>query len=162
MATLAERIIANLETLSDLPSPSPVLIKLSNTLGRDDVDLREIEDLIFLDPVLAGRLIQAANAAAFAGYSPTSSIRNALLRLGLVRVRRLALMLGLFNAMPANRAPEAFWPHSLGTAICSEVILRHVTPPDEGTDPTRSSWPRCSTTWAFWSSRATTARSTGP
>jgi len=43
MATLAERIMADLETLNDLPSPSPVLVKLSTTLGRDDVDLREIE-----------------------------------------------------------------------------------------------------------------------
>jgi HD-like signal output (HDOD) protein len=135
MATLAERIIADLETLNDLPSPSPVLVKLSSTLGRDDVDLREIEELISQDPVLAGRLIQAANAAVFAGYGPTSSIRNALLRLGLIRVRRLALMLGLFNAMPASRTPQAFWPHSLGTAICSEVILRHVTPPREQADP---------------------------
>ena len=135
MATLAERIMADLETLSDLPSPSPVLVKLSSTLGRDDVDLREIEELISQDPVLAGRLIQAANAAVFAGYGPTSSIRNALLRLGLIRVRRLALMLGLFNAMPASRTPKAFWPHSLGTAICSEVILRHVTPPREQADP---------------------------
>lgn len=135
MATLAERIFADLETLSDLPSPSPVLVRLSSTLGRDDVDLREIEELIGQDPVLAGRLIQAANAAVFAGYGPTSSIRNALLRLGLIRVRRLALMLGLFNAMPASRTPEGFWPQSLGTAICSEVILRHVTPPKALADP---------------------------
>ena len=77
MATLAERIIADLETLNDLPSPSPVLVKLSSTLGRDDVDLSEIEELISQDPVLAGRLIQAANAAVFAGYGPTSSGRGA-------------------------------------------------------------------------------------
>jgi HD-like signal output (HDOD) protein len=135
MATLAERIFGDLETLNDLPSPSPVLVRLSSTLGRADIDLREIEELIGQDPVLAGRLIQAANAAVFAGYGPTSSIRNALLRLGLIRVRRLALMLGLFNAMLASRTPEGFWPQSLGTAVCSEVILRHVTPPKALADP---------------------------
>ena len=34
--------------------------------------------------------------------------------------------MGLFNAMPGRGAPAAFGPHSLATAVCSEVILRHV------------------------------------
>jgi HD-like signal output (HDOD) protein len=135
MTSLAERINGDLETLSDLPSPSPVLVKLTATLGREDTDVREIEDLIGRDPVLAGRVIQAANAAAFAGYSATSSIHNALLRLGVTRVRRLAMLLGLFNGIPAHRVPEGFWPHSVGTAACSEVILRHTAAAPEGSDP---------------------------
>jgi len=136
MTSLADRINREIEGgLSDLPSPSPVLVKLTATLGREDVDVREIEDLIGRDPVLAGRVIQAANAAAFAGYSATNSIHNALLRLGVIRVRRLAMLLGLFNALPAQRVPEAFWPHSVGTAVCSEVILRHVAAAPEGGDP---------------------------
>jgi HD-like signal output (HDOD) protein len=59
MARLAVRISTDLEALNDLASPSPVLVKLGTTLGRTDVELREIEDLIAWDPILAGRVIQA-------------------------------------------------------------------------------------------------------
>jgi putative nucleotidyltransferase with HDIG domain len=135
MGSVADRIIADLEFLSDLPSPSPVLVKLTTTLGNEDVDLREIEQLISRDPVIAGRVIQAANAAAYAGYGETSSIHNALLRLGLIRVRRLALLLGLYNALPGQRIPDAFWPHSLAVATWSDVILRNLPAVPEGGDP---------------------------
>jgi len=135
MPTFAERFAADLEALNDLPSPSPVLVKLTSTLGRDDVELREIEALIVRDPVIAARVIQAANSAAFAGHGATSSIRNALLRLGIERVRRLALLVGLFNALPARGVPPAFWPHSLATAVCSEVILEHVATSPAAADP---------------------------
>lgn len=135
MATLADRISADLELVSDLPSPSPVLAKLSATLGSADVELSEIEEIISQDPVVAGRVIHAANAAAYAAHSPTTSIHNALLRLGVVRVRRLALLAALHNALPPRGLPAAFWPHSLAAASCAEVITRSVLARQPGADP---------------------------
>lgn len=114
MTTFADRFAADLEALNDLPSPSPVLVKLTSTLGRGDVELREIEALIVRDPVIAARVIQAANSAAFAGYGATSSIRNALLRLGIERVRRLALLVGsstrCLRAGCRPRSGPTAWP----------------------------------------------------
>ena len=43
--------------------------------------------------------------------------------------------MGLFNAMPARGVPAAFWPHSLATAVCSEVILQHVATSPAAADP---------------------------
>ena len=126
MASLVDQISSDLETLGDLPSPSPVLAKLSTTLGREDVELIEIEEIIGQDPVVAGRVIQAANAAFYAGYSQTTTIRNALLRLGVVRVRRLALLVTLYNALPGRLVPERFWAHSLAAASCAEVLTRNL------------------------------------
>jgi HD-like signal output (HDOD) protein len=133
--TLAERIGAEIEALADLPSPSPVLAKLSATLGRDDVGLAETEELIGQDPVIAGRVVQAANAAAYAGRVPVTSIHGALLRLGLVRVRRIALLAGIYNALPRRRVPEKFWPHSLAAAACAEVVVENAQAPPDGGEP---------------------------
>ena len=126
MASLVDQISSDLETLGDLPSPSPVLAKLSTTLGREDIELVEIEEIIGQDPVVAGRVIQAANAASYASRSPTTTIHNALLRLGVIRVRRLALLITLYNALPGRRVPERFWPHSLAAASCAEVLTRNL------------------------------------
>ena len=108
MDSLAKRIASDIDVLSDLPSPSPVVARLSSTLGDDDVEVRTIEEIIGQDPVVAGKVIHAANAAAYASHTPTASIRAALLRLGVIRVRRLAMLFGLFNAYPGPKVPEGF------------------------------------------------------
>src|SRR5213593_1618739 len=91
MPTLTERFVADIEGLSDLPSLSPVLAHLIATLGREDASVAEVAAIIRQDPVIAARVLRAANSAAYIGRSPVSSIRDALLRLGLARIRRLAL-----------------------------------------------------------------------
>lgn len=122
-----ERIRENLQVLGDLPSLSPVVAQLIATLGVDDVSVGEVEAIIRRDPVIAAKVVSAANAAAYASLSPTTSIRGALMKLGLVRIRRLALLISLYNVMPGRRAfQELFWRHSLAVAHAAEVIARHV------------------------------------
>jgi HD-like signal output (HDOD) protein len=136
--SLAKRIASDIDVLSDLPSPSPVVARLSATLGDDDVEVRTIEAIIGQDPVVAGKVIHAANAAAYASHTPTASIRAALLRLGVIGVRRLAMLFGLFNAYPGPRVPEGFWQHSLAVAQLTDVVVQHMTAGEMPT-PTRCS-----------------------
>jgi len=138
MPTLTERFVADIEGLSDLPSLSPVLAQLIATLGRDDASVAEVAAIIRQDPVLAARVLRSANSAAYAGRSPVSSIRDALLRLGLVRVRRLALVASLYDAVPVRgtrAARETFWQHSLGVAHGAEIIARHAAAGPDDIDP---------------------------
>ncbi len=123
---LGDGIRENLDELGDLPALSPVVAHLSATLGRDDVEVGEVEAIIRQDPVVAAKVISAANAAVYAAHMPTTSIRGALLRLGLMRVRRLALLVSLYSAVPVKPAMQAtFWAHSLATAYAAEAIARH-------------------------------------
>jgi len=128
MLTLTERFVADIEGLSDLPSLSPVLAHLIATLGREDASVAEVAAIIRQDPVIAARVLRSANSAAYIGRSPVSSIRDALLRLGLARIRRLALVASLYDAVPVRgtrAAREIFWQHSLGVAHGSEIIARY-------------------------------------
>lgn len=86
--------------------------------------MRSIEEIIGQDPVVAGKVIHAANAAAYASHTPTASIRAALLRLGVIRVRRLAMLFGLFNGYPGPKVPEGFGQHSLAVAQLTDLIPR--------------------------------------
>src|SRR5256885_10548655 len=128
MPTLTERFVADIEGLSDLPSLSPVLAHLIATLDREDASVAEVAAIIRQDPVIAARVLRAANSAAYIGRSSVSSIRDALLRLSLARIRRLALVASLYDAVPVRgtQASRAiFRQHSLAVAHCSEVIARH-------------------------------------
>ena len=124
----------NLEHLAELPPLSPVVAQLTATLSSDEVDFRDVERIIRRDPVIAARVISAANAAAYAGHSRTASIHTAIMRLGVLAVRRLAFLLSLFNAVPGTADErQAFWRHSLAVAHAANVITRHAATFPAGT-----------------------------
>src|SRR5712691_8179635 len=90
-------------------------------------DLKRLAKLIRRDPVITARVIGAANSAAYAAHAPTASIHAAIMRLGVLAVRRIAFLLSLYNAVPVAPAErKAFWRHSLAVAYAAEVITRHV------------------------------------
>jgi HD-like signal output (HDOD) protein len=127
MATRTRPIDDDLKRLTHLPALSPVVAQLTATLSADEVDIRDVERIIARDPVIAARVIGAANSAAYAGHAPTASIHAAIMRLGVVAVRRLAVLLSLHNAVPMAPAEgRAFWRHSLAVAYAAGVIMRHV------------------------------------
>jgi putative nucleotidyltransferase with HDIG domain len=127
MPARAGRIGEDLQLLAKLPPLSPVVAQLTATLSADEVDFRDVERIIRRDPVIAARVIGAANAAAYAGHAPTSSIHAAIMRLGVLAVRRLAFLLSLYSAIPVPPAErKTFWHHSLAVAHAADVITRHV------------------------------------
>ncbi|MBM3217797.1 MAG: HDOD domain-containing protein [Candidatus Rokubacteria bacterium] len=134
MSTRVRPVIADLKRLSKLPPLSPVVAQLTATLSGDDVDFRDLERIIRRDPVITARVIGAANAAAYAGHAPTTSIHASVMRLGVLAVRRLAFLLSLYNAVPVEPAErKAFWRHSLAVAYAADVVTRHVPTWSAGT-----------------------------
>ncbi|MBI1848030.1 MAG: HDOD domain-containing protein [Candidatus Rokubacteria bacterium] len=135
MATLTERFVHDIEGFADLPSLPAVLGHLIATLGRIDASLPEIAEIIGQDPVLAGRVVRTANSAALAGKAPVATIRDALMRLGLLTVRRLALVVSLYSAVPLRTRHlehKAFWRHSLGVAHAAQLLaMRAPERPDD-------------------------------
>lgn len=113
--------------LDELPAPSALVTALVATLHDENVSLGDVEDLVLRDPVIAAKVLSAANAAAYASRSPTTSVHAALLRLGLVRVRRLAVLASVFNVVPPSRALQTvFWRHSLAVAHAAEALANAV------------------------------------
>jgi putative nucleotidyltransferase with HDIG domain len=131
-----ERIESDLPGLGDLPPLPPVVLQLTATLQREDVEVAEVEAIIRRDPVIAANVLSAANAAAYASHTPTTTIRGALMRLGLLRVRRLAVLISLYTAIPRREVLQGgFWRHSLAVAHAAEGVLRHVGVWRSGTNP---------------------------
>jgi HD-like signal output (HDOD) protein len=80
--SLAKRIAIDIDVLSDLPSPSPVVARLSATLGDDDVEVRTIEAIIGQGPVVVGKVIHAASAireAAAEEDKPLDDVEDAVM-----------------------------------------------------------------------------------
>ena len=125
MASLAERFLDSIEAADDLPALSGVLTELVRSLDSVDSTVPEIAAIIRKDPVITAQVLRAANAATYAGYGPVASIHQALLRLGIVRVRRIAILASLYASVPfrgRHIALNVFWRHAVGVVHLKEGV----------------------------------------
>ena len=116
-----------LDCLDQLPPPPAMVTRLLACFGRDDIALADVEAIVRQDPLLAARILQAANCAAYGTRLPARTTLEALLRLGLDEVRRLALALAASRALPSRGTHQeyvSFWTHSLGVANLAHEIAR--------------------------------------
>ena len=114
-----------------LPS---VVLELTQLSYRPEVSFAEVEALLARDPALCGQLIRAASRGRYLGQPELRSLRQALMRLGLTRLRNEVLRLSLsgrvFRAVGWNQEVEKVVRHSEFVAQWAEVVARVA-----GTDP---------------------------
>lgn len=67
-----------------------VAMRLSRLVEDPDVDLARVEKTVVSDPSVAARLVAVANSAIHGARTPVTSLRSAIARLGLYRVRDVA------------------------------------------------------------------------
>jgi HD-like signal output (HDOD) protein len=131
MPALVDRFVRDLGRVSDLPSKPQVLLRLISALADHDASLRDVAEIIREDAALAAQLIRIANSAIYAPRVRIFSTTDALMRIGLVQTRRMALALSLYNTVPRPeffRHQQAFWLHSLGTAHAAASVTRRLAP----------------------------------
>ena len=131
--TLAERFEAERDSLGDLPVPSGVLVQVMVGLGRPQTDLAELAEIVRADVALAAQMLRAANSAALGGRAQVTSVRDALLRIGVDRARRLVLVLTLRNTIERWQSPlpyDVFLAHSLGVANAAALIAERTSMPE--------------------------------
>ena len=120
-----------------LPVFSDVATKVQKASREERYDISEIERAIESDPALVAEVLRAANSAFFGGLSEVSSIRAAVLRLGLQRVANLVFLASEKSRYNA-RHPEIaglmrdLWHHASACALAAEWISRKVRFPQHG------------------------------
>ena len=75
---------------AQIPARRLAYIKLLSALNRDDVNIDEVEELVSRDLSLSVRVLRAVNSAAFGIVNEVTSLRHALVLLGLAQVRKWA------------------------------------------------------------------------
>ena len=113
------------QLLRRLPVLPTVSARLLGMMGRTDVNLKEVSNLIVSDAALTGELLRMSNSAMFGARTEVRSILQALAVLGLEKVKGLActvaLRCHLGNALQIP-ALKRCWRHNLATAVVSSEI----------------------------------------
>lgn len=84
-------------------SPSQVTaMRLLAELGREDADVRRVEELVRIDPALTYRLLRIVNSAGTGLSRRLTTLREALMLVGLQRLHGWLLLLTLTDIAPAD------------------------------------------------------------
>ena len=118
-----EQVLARADALPALPQ---IVARILEMLGDEEVNVEVLSSHIVSDPAVVARLLAAANAGALGASGRVESVRQAILLLGVSRVRDITLATAImdrFNAAPPFDA-KRLWLHSLGVAICAQEVAR--------------------------------------
>ena len=116
-----------LEQVDQLPTLPDMLFRIEAELNKPECDLRQVSEMIALDPVMTGHLLRMANSAIFGGGARMTSTLGAITRLGIRETRNLVVTSAVIHVLPSgdsNFNLRDFWTLGLASAICARQISR--------------------------------------
>jgi HD-like signal output (HDOD) protein len=138
MSTQAvDTLRTRLERLEEMPTIPVVLAPLLKYLEQplDTLEVQQVVDLISQDKSLAAQCLHMANSPLYGRWQSIDNIRNAVVALGLQRMRDIAVSCSLLKLSPkANSGfdPGVFWEHSLGCALVCRQFAHKIGFADPG------------------------------
>ena len=118
-----------------LPSPSGVALEILRLTRDENAPTTQLAQVLTTDPALAGQMLKFANSAQVRTGKEARTINEAVVKLGLAQVRRLALGFSLLSRVRSGPCEafdyNSFWTSCLATAVCGQTLshrLRGVTP----------------------------------
>jgi HD-like signal output (HDOD) protein len=112
-----------------LPSMPEVALQLKNTAQDPNVKVSDLSRIIQADPIVAGRIVQAANSPLYRGQRPIGGVKDAVIRLGLETSRNLAITLAVRNTFQVKspflrERMYALWEHSVRVSSLCYMLAR--------------------------------------
>lgn len=115
----------DIETFPTLPYIAHEILTILNDT-KSDID--EIAAMISKEPSLTARIVATANSAFYSGQRPIFSIDDAIVRLGLNRVKVLASSILLADSFDASRCPgfklDEYWYIAVQVSFCASKIVK--------------------------------------
>jgi HD-like signal output (HDOD) protein len=127
----------DLERLRELPSAPRVVTEIWRVLGDEDASARTLSSVVERDPALSARILRLANSAYFGLPRPVKDVRTACVVLGFNTIESLAVGVTALEALSRSVDSafdlDAFWSHSVATALAAERLARRLGIPETGT-----------------------------
>ena len=110
-----------------LPPFPAIAHRILALASQEDVSTRQVGDLIKMDPSFSAELLRFANSALFGARREVTSLSQAIIFLGMDRVKSMATFVALHNMVRSSvriKALRKVWIHSLVTAFIAEEAAR--------------------------------------
>jgi len=118
-----------------LPPYPGIIGEVERELSKPDPTTSRVSAILMRDPALSASVLRLANSAINAARNETTSIAQAVVRLGLRQTRKVMLTAALVQRWPASRAVDQrlFWSHSIAVALTASELgksAKVAVPPD--------------------------------
>lgn len=128
--------VGRLDTLPAMPQIAQKILALDLDSEKGE---QELVHLIEQDPQISARLIGMANSAAYGATRRITSALEAIVLIGLIRTRSVALSIALMSSLVGQHKgkldKQRLWTHGFGIATIMRIIASHmkraVRPNDE-------------------------------
>lgn len=110
-----------------LPIFDSVSLRIQMELIKKNPDFRAVEKLIIADQSLSSNLLKIANSVRYRGLVETSTVKDAIVRLGMTEIARIIstdISKKIFNSrdLQVNAIIKKLWQHSMGCAFASGML----------------------------------------
>ncbi len=112
-----------------LPPFDKTAMRIQQEIRKPDVPISRIEKLIIADPAMASQVLKVANSAFFRGLTKVSTIKEAIVRLGLDEITRIVLVLSQKKLYETNDSfiknyRNLLWQHAIVSALVSQWVAK--------------------------------------
>ena len=105
-----------------LPVFNATAMRIQQEIAKEDPDVRLIEKLVVSDQALTTKVLSVSNSSFYKGLTQVSTVRNAIVRLGINEVSNIVMLVTHENNF---RSKDPFvhdimrklWRHSVGSAL---------------------------------------------
>jgi putative nucleotidyltransferase with HDIG domain len=112
----------------DLPLLPGVAMEVTNVANQDSADSRVIAELLRKDQAMAAHVLRVVASPVYSGRSQIVSLQQAVARLGVQKIREIALAIafrvGVFKLKSFEPQITALFQHSVAAAMFAQEIAR--------------------------------------
>ncbi|MBN2298962.1 MAG: HDOD domain-containing protein [Deltaproteobacteria bacterium] len=120
----AQQLKAITKRIQSLPTLPQVVQKLTTMVESPDVTAKDIGRLLNSDQVLSAKVLKLVNSPFYGFPGRISSISHSIILLGFNVIKGVVLSASVFDLM--EQSMVGLWEHSLGSAVVSGTIGRHL------------------------------------
>jgi putative nucleotidyltransferase with HDIG domain len=112
----------------DLPLLPGVAMEVTNVANQEGADARVIAELLRKDQAMAAHVLRVVSSPVYSGRSQIASLQQAVARLGVQKIREIALAIafrvGVFKLKGFEQQITALFQHSVAAAMFAQEIAR--------------------------------------
>lgn len=122
-----DNAITRIQEIENLP-PFPLLSNILKAFiaAEDNGDIRPLISNVKSEPNIVAKVIGVANSAFYGLHSPVRSIKDAIIRLGVVKLKSIVFSIILTSRFDVNKCPlfniGRFWEESMLLALCASLL----------------------------------------
>ncbi len=123
-----EQTQSRLAEIASVRTCAGIVAQVTALANSPRSDVTDIVRVIEADPVMAAKVLQMANSAAYRSkFTRLSGIEDAVRKIGMRAIQNLAISVGIFDAFPPDAA-DGFntmrcWQHSFAVASMMRILL---------------------------------------